>query len=180
MVGQPNRACPDPRAQPLFGQKVVVIGEHFRHRPRAARLAGPRGRRCRSPTTTPIGSTRSAGARRGSTAAFDATDFGRLGHFFDELPGPIDHVLVSGGGPYYAPLAEIDFDEAERDMARHIWLPLQVARKAVDRVRPGGSLLFIGPGTDEPQAARGRPVSTFAAALPTLSEALTLGSCPFA
>ena len=47
-----------------------------------------------------------------SIAAFDATDFDRLERFFDELPGPIDHVLVTGPGPYYAPFAEFDFDEA--------------------------------------------------------------------
>ena len=35
------------------------------------------------------------------TVAFDALDFDRLGRFFDELPTPIDHVLVSGSGPYY-------------------------------------------------------------------------------
>ena len=31
-----------------------------------------------------------------SIAAFDATDFERLRKFFDELPTPIDHVLVTG------------------------------------------------------------------------------------
>src|SRR5262245_3965830 len=51
---------------------------------------------------------RSVGLELGaaSTAAFDATDFGRLAKFFDELPTPIDHLLVTGPGPYYAPLAE--------------------------------------------------------------------------
>ena len=35
----------------------------------------------------------------------DATDFSRLDTFFNELPTPVDHVLVTGPGPYYAPLA---------------------------------------------------------------------------
>ena len=48
-----------------------------------------------------------------SVSAFDATDFERLGKFFDELPRPIDHVLVTGPGPYYAPLADFDFDAAQ-------------------------------------------------------------------
>jgi NAD(P)-dependent dehydrogenase (short-subunit alcohol dehydrogenase family) len=43
------------------------------------------------------------------TAAFDALDFERLRLFFDELPTPIDHVLVSGSGPYYGPLSKFDF-----------------------------------------------------------------------
>ena len=33
------------------------------------------------------------------------------------LEGPIDHVMVTAGGPYYAPLAEMDFDEARRALA---------------------------------------------------------------
>jgi hypothetical protein len=42
--------------------------------------------------------------------AFGALDFERLGRFFDELPTPVDHMLVTGPGPYYAPLAGFDFD----------------------------------------------------------------------
>lgn len=41
-----------------------------------------------------------------SIAAFDVTDLDRLGKFFDELP-PIDHVLVTGPGPYDAPLSVV-------------------------------------------------------------------------
>jgi NAD(P)-dependent dehydrogenase (short-subunit alcohol dehydrogenase family) len=77
-----------------------------------------------------------------SIAAFDATDFDRLGRFFDELPTPIDHVLVTGPGPYYAPLAEFDADKARRDVDAHLLLPLQVARGAAGKVRQGGTLLF--------------------------------------
>ena len=73
-----------------------------------------------------------------SIAAFDATDFDRLKRFFDELPTPIDHVLVTGPGPYYAPLAEFDIEELRRDVDAHLLLPLQVARNAVGKVRPGG------------------------------------------
>src|ERR1700748_3863124 len=45
-----------------------------------------------------------------STAAFDATDFKLLEKFFKDLQGPVDHVLVTGPGPYYAPLADFDFE----------------------------------------------------------------------
>ena len=55
-----------------------------------------------------------------SSAAFDATDFDRLERFFDELAMPIDHVLVTGPGPYYAPLAELDFEKARRSVDAHI------------------------------------------------------------
>ena len=44
------------------------------------------------------------------SAAFDAADPAALEQFFADLPAPVDHVLVSAGRPYYAPLAELDFD----------------------------------------------------------------------
>ena len=99
-----------------------------------------------------------------STAAFDATDFERLGTFFDELPAPIDHVLVTGPGPYYAPLAEFDVEKARRDVEAHLLLPIQVARDAAGKVRPGGTLLFMGGtggrkhgGRDSRSSRRSRP-----------------------
>ena len=67
-------------------------------------------------------------------AAFDATDFERLRRFFDELPRPIDHVLITGPGPYYAPLAEFDLEKARRDVDAHLLLPLQVARYAASNL----------------------------------------------
>ena len=79
-----------------------------------------------------------------SIAAFDATDFDRLARFFDELPAPIDHVLVTGPGPHDVPLAKFDVDDARRDLEAHLLLPLQVAREATSKVRAGGSLLFTG------------------------------------
>src|SRR5215472_3134349 len=63
-----------------------------------------------------------------SSAAFDATDFDRLERFFDQLPAPVDHVMVTAGGPYYARLTEIDFEQARRNVDQHLWLPLHVAR----------------------------------------------------
>jgi hypothetical protein len=56
---------------------------------------------------------------RASVAAFDATDFDRLGRFFDERSTPIDHVLVTGPGPYDAPLAQFDVEAARRDVDAH-------------------------------------------------------------
>jgi NAD(P)-dependent dehydrogenase (short-subunit alcohol dehydrogenase family) len=82
------------------------------------------------------------GAQR--TAAFDATDGASLREFFSGLPAPIDHVLVTGSGPYYAPLADLDRHQAHRDFDAHLWLAIAVAQQAVGRVRPGGTLLFMG------------------------------------
>lgn len=38
-----------------------------------------------------------------STAAFDAQDTDRLERFLGELPGQVDHVMVTAGSPSYTP-----------------------------------------------------------------------------
>ena len=112
------------------------------------------------------------------TAAFDATDFDRLKKFFDGLPAPIDHVLVTGPGPYYAPLAELDIEKARLDIEAHLLLPLLVARYAAKKVRPGGTLLFMG-GTGGRHPALGLAlVSTLTAALPAMTKNLALELAP--
>jgi NAD(P)-dependent dehydrogenase (short-subunit alcohol dehydrogenase family) len=119
---------------------------------------------------------RELGAR--SSAAFDATNFDELRKFFDSLPTPIDHVLVTGPGPYYAPLAEFEVEKARRDLDAHLLLPLQVARFAAKKVRPGGTLLFMG-GTGGRRTARGFALmSALTAALPALTKSLALELAP--
>jgi NAD(P)-dependent dehydrogenase (short-subunit alcohol dehydrogenase family) len=112
-----------------------------------------------------------------SSAAFDATDFERLGRFFDELPAPIDHVMVTAGGPYYARLADIDFTRARRNVEEEFWLPLYIARCAIGKVRPGGALLFIG-GTGGRRATAGALIAAFTAAMPALTKALAVELAP--
>jgi NAD(P)-dependent dehydrogenase (short-subunit alcohol dehydrogenase family) len=112
------------------------------------------------------------------TAAFDATDFGLLEKFFHELPTPVDHVLVTGPGPYYAPLADLDLEKARRAIDAHLLLPLQVAREARSKVRPGGTLLFMS-GTGGRATAKGFVlISALTAALPALTRNLALELAP--
>jgi NAD(P)-dependent dehydrogenase (short-subunit alcohol dehydrogenase family) len=106
------------------------------------------------------------GAQR--TAAFDVTDLAALARFFADLPGQIDHVMVTGPGPYYAPLPDLDHDRAHRDLDIHVWLPIAIAQHAVGRVLPRGTLLFMG-GT----GGRGRgPGLTMIAAVTAAQPAL--------
>jgi len=79
-----------------------------------------------------------------SIAEFDANDSDALQSFFRDRPAPIDHVMVTGPGPYYAPLAEFEVDKARRDVEAHLLLPIEVARGATSAVRPGGTLIFMG------------------------------------
>jgi NAD(P)-dependent dehydrogenase (short-subunit alcohol dehydrogenase family) len=114
------------------------------------------------------------GAR--STAAFDATDSAALKKFFDELSGPIDHVLVTAGGPTYAPLLEMDSTQVSEALSDHVALDLDVARNAAPKMQPGGTLLFMG-GTGGRKISRGI-VSAATAALPPFVAALALELAP--
>ena len=134
-----------PAQAELLGQTVAVIGGSAGIGLETARRARAEGADVILTGRNPERLERAAaelGAQR--TLAFDATDFDRLERFFHELPTPIDHVLVTGPGPYYAPLADLDRERAHRDFDAHLWLAIAVAQQAVARVRPGGTLLFMG------------------------------------
>jgi NAD(P)-dependent dehydrogenase (short-subunit alcohol dehydrogenase family) len=129
----------------LQDQTVVLIGGSAGIGLETARLARAEGAEviltARNPERLEA-AAQEVGAR--SSAAFDATDFDRLSAFFDDLPAPVDHVLLTGPGPYYAPLPEFEMAEARRDLEAHVLLPIQIAKLAPGRVRPGGTLLFMG------------------------------------
>jgi NAD(P)-dependent dehydrogenase (short-subunit alcohol dehydrogenase family) len=162
----------------LAGQTVVVIGGSSGIGLETARRARAEGADVILTARDPD-RLRRVGLELGArTAAFDATDFERLGRFFDELPTPIDHVLVTGPGPYYAPLAEFDVEKARRDVDAHLLLPLQVARDAASKVRPGGTLLFMG-GTGGRRTAAGLAfIAALTAALTAMTRNLALEVAP--
>jgi len=171
-----DQRAPEPE---LLGQTVVVIGGSAGIGFETARLAGAKGAKVILTGRNPERLQRAAtevGAL--STAAFDALDFKRLGQFFSELPTQIDHVLVTGPGPYYAPLADLDVEQARRDIEAHVLLPIQIARNAVGKVRSGGTLLFMG-GTGARRPAIGLSVAAAGtAALPALVANLALEIAP--
>src|SRR6266851_210713 len=119
---------PTQRKPELLGQTVVVIGGSSGIGLETARRARAEGADVILTARDPDRLHRVGLELGASITAFDATDFERLARFFDELPGPIDHVLVTGPGPYYAPLAQFDVDKARSDIDAHLLLPLQVAR----------------------------------------------------
>ncbi len=166
------------REPQLVGQKVLVIGGSSGIGLETARLARSEGAAVILTGRNPQRLERAArdlGAL--SSAAFDATDFHRLARFFDELPAPIDHIMVTSGGPYYARLMDIDFAEARRNVESELWLPLQIARHAAGKVRPGGTLLFIS-GTGGRRPASGTLIAAFTAATPALAKCLAVELAP--
>jgi len=163
----------------LLGQTVVVIGGSLGIGLETARRARGAGADVILTARDPE-RLRGVGAELGAarTAAFDATDFARLRRFFDDLSTPIDHVLVTGPGPYYAPLAEFDLAKARHDVEAHILLPIEVARNAAGKVRAGGTLLFMG-GTGGRRTAPGLSlISALTAALPAMIKNLARELAP--
>jgi len=162
----------------LAGQTVVVIGGSSGIGLETARRARAEGAELVLTARDHDRLSRVGRELEASIAAFDATDFAQLASFFGGLRTPIDHVLVTGPGPYYAPLAELDFDKARRDVEAHLFLPLQVARNAIGKVRPGGTLLFMG-GIGARRAAPGLAfIAALGAGLPALTRNLALELAP--
>jgi NAD(P)-dependent dehydrogenase (short-subunit alcohol dehydrogenase family) len=167
------------RAPELAGQTVVVIGG-------SAGIGLATARRARSEGAEVILTGRNQdrldqaaqhiGAAR--TAAFDVTDRAALAHFFNGLADPIDHVMVTAGGPAYGALLDMDADQVRDALSDHAVLVLEVARNAVGKMRPGGTLVFMG-GTGGRRIGPGLGVAPAATdALPPFAAALALEMAP--
>src|SRR5215471_10770536 len=177
-MATPMNSSPVHRERDLLGQTVLVIGGSSGIGLETARLARAKGADIILTAREPDRLHRVGLELGASIAAFDATDFERLGRFFDALPPPIDHLLVTGPGPCHAPLAGFDLDAARRDVDAHLLLPLQVARHAAGKVRPGGTLLFMG-GAGGRRPAAGLALSAaLTAALPAMTRSLALQVAP--
>jgi NAD(P)-dependent dehydrogenase (short-subunit alcohol dehydrogenase family) len=172
-------AAPTQRPPELLGQTVVVIGGSAGIGLETARRARAEGAKVILTGRNPE-RLREAASELGalSTAAFDAMDPAALERFFRELPTPIDHVMVTAGGPNYKPLFDMDVAQLQRGLSDHLVLPIQVARNARSKVRPGGTLLFVG-GTGGRRPHLGLAiVSTVTTALPALTASLALELAP--
>jgi NAD(P)-dependent dehydrogenase (short-subunit alcohol dehydrogenase family) len=167
------------REPELVGQTVVVIGG-------SAGIGLETARRARAEGADVILTGRNpdrleqAASEVGAqcTAAFDANDAAALAKFFGELPTPIDHVMVTAGGPQYGPLLEMDSAQVREVLSDHVVLGLEVARNAKDKMRAGGTLLLMG-GTGGRRIGHGLGIVPAAtAALPPFTAALALELAP--
>jgi NAD(P)-dependent dehydrogenase (short-subunit alcohol dehydrogenase family) len=162
----------------LAGQTVVVIGGSAGMGLETARQARAEGadviitgrdRDRLHKAATDVGALRAA--------AFDATDWAALDRFFGDLP-KIDHVMVTGPGPYYAKLADLDHARAVEDYDNHQWLAIAVAQHAVGRVRDGGTLLFMASTGGRSRAPGLSVMAAASAALPALIANLAVEVAP--
>ena len=170
---------PAPRQPELSGQTVVAIGGSSGIGLETARRARTEGADVILTGRNPDHLQQAAKeVDAQSTAAFDATDPAALEGFFRNLPEPIDHVMVTAGGQYYARLAEMDFEQARRAIDEHLMLALQATRYAAGRMRPGGTLLFMtGTGARRPGISLS-VAAVQAAAMPALIANLAVEVAP--
>jgi NADP-dependent 3-hydroxy acid dehydrogenase YdfG len=153
-----------PREPEPAGQTAVLIGGSAGIGLETARRARTEGAQVILTGRDPARLERAAadvGAQH--TAAFDATDAVAVARFFQDLPGPIDHVLVTAGGPSYGPLLEMDAAAVRDAVSDHIVVALETARNTVGRMRPGGTLLLMG-GTGGRRIGKGLGIASAATA----------------
>jgi NAD(P)-dependent dehydrogenase (short-subunit alcohol dehydrogenase family) len=163
----------------LLGQTVVVIGGSAGIGLETARRARAEGARLILTGRNLDHLERAAGELDAlSIASFDANDPVPLERFFADLPSPIDHVMVTAGRPHYGRLLDMDLEQARRALDTSLLLMVQVARGAARKVRPGGTLIFMG-GTGARRPAVGLGVlPAVTAALPALTASLALELAP--
>ena len=167
------------REPELLGQTVVVIGGSAGIGLETARRARVEGASVILTGRNPERLKQAAlelNAQR--TAVFDANDLASLHSFFQNLPAQIDQVMVTAGAPHYGPPLEMSSEEARRGLTEHLLLALEVARGAADKVRPPGTLVFMGgTGARRPRAGLGI-ASAATVAFPILIANLALELAP--
>ena len=172
-------ASTNQREPELIGQTIVVIGGSAGIGFETARRARAEGAKVIVTGRNPERLQRAASEVDAlSSKAFDAADPASLERFFRDLPTPIDHVMVTAGRPYYGRLVDMDFTQVRNLLGGHLSLALHVARNAINKVRPGGTLIFMG-GTGGRRPAIGLSItSAVTAALPALTASLAIEIAP--
>jgi NAD(P)-dependent dehydrogenase (short-subunit alcohol dehydrogenase family) len=167
------------REPELLDQTVIVIGGSAGIGLETARRARAEGAKVILTGRNPERLQRAASEVDAlSTTAFDAMEPAQLEQFFVDLPTTIDHVMVTAGQPYYGRLIDLNFAEARQALNEHLMLFLDVARNAAKKLRPGGTLVFMG-GTGSRRPAIGLgAASTVTAALPAFTANLALELAP--
>jgi NAD(P)-dependent dehydrogenase (short-subunit alcohol dehydrogenase family) len=167
------------RGPELAGQSVVVIGGSAGIGFETARRAEAEGADVTITGRNPDRLKQAAlevGAQH--TAAFDANDAAAMRKFFQDLPAPIDHVMVTAGGPTYGPLLEMGQGQVRDALSNHAVMALEVARNAAGKMKSGGSLLFMG-GTGGRRIGHGLGIASAATAvMPPFTAALALELAP--
>jgi len=143
------------REPALLGQTVVVLGGSAGIGLETARRARGEGADVfltgRNPERL-AQAARDVGAR--GSAAFDANDAAAVKRFFDDLPGPIDHVLVAAyTSTFYGPMLEHPSEDVGRAVSERVVQVLRAPRvRLTDREQE--VLRLLDTGASNPQIAK--------------------------
>jgi NAD(P)-dependent dehydrogenase (short-subunit alcohol dehydrogenase family) len=163
----------------LLGQTVVVMGGSSGIGLATARLARAQGADVVL-TARDDGKLQSVADEVGARefAAFDIVDFSRLQRFFDDLEGSVDHILVTGPGPSYSSITDMDFALARQQVGDRLLTPLAVARAVAPKMPARGSLAFMG-GTGGRSAGVGKTlISALSVGLQSLVASMAVELAP--
>jgi NAD(P)-dependent dehydrogenase (short-subunit alcohol dehydrogenase family) len=168
--------APEPR---LLGQTVVVIGGSAGIGLETGRFARSEGAEVVLTGRNPERLERAArelSAR--SSAAFDADDADSVKRFFDQVPAPIDHVLIAAyTHRSYGPMLQLAPEEVGQGIGRRVTQVLEIARNAAPKMRPGGTLLLTG-GSERTFSREAGITPAAFAVLPPFTAALALELAP--
>ncbi|MGW6740706.1 SDR family oxidoreductase [Streptomyces sp. NPDC055025] len=165
--------------QELIGQTVVVLGG-------SSGIGLEAARRARAAGAGIVLAARNAerlsaaAAHVGAqyAAALDVADHVALGQFFADLPGPVDHVLLTAGKPEYGPVMERSREDLQSAISKHSLVITDVARSARGKIRAGGTLTALG-GTGARRISSGAGVlSVIGGALSALTAVLAVELAP--
>jgi len=163
---------------PLNGQTVLVIGGSA-----GIGLATAQQARAAGADVIDIGCypdrLQAAAADVGATRAeaFDATDPDALRAFLQSIDA-LDHIMVTAGAPTYTNITDAQPDAARAALSEHLLQAIVVAQNAPGRVRPGGTLVFMG-GTGGKRPGLGLSlIGALTAAMPALVKNLALEVAP--
>lgn len=165
-------------ATPLAGQTVLVVGGSAGIGLATARQARAAGAdvilAARNPDRLKT-AAQDLGATRAE--AFDATDPDALRAFLESIDA-LDHVMVTAGAPTYTNIRDAAPAAARDALSDHLLQTIVVAQSAAGRVRPGGTLIFMGgTGAKRPGLGLGL-VGAVTNALPNLVANLALELAP--
>jgi NAD(P)-dependent dehydrogenase (short-subunit alcohol dehydrogenase family) len=167
------------RKPDLSGQTVVVIGGSSGIGLETARRASAEQAKVILTGRDPQRLQRAASEVNAlSCSAFDATDPPLLAQFFRDLQAPIDHIMVTAGQPSYGRIIDQEYDRARRALTDRLLLFIEVARNAADKVRDGGTLIFMGDADSRRPGIGIGIASTVADSLPALTANLALELAP--
>lgn len=157
-------------SQRLHGKRVIVVGGSSGMGQSAAKTLATEGAEVIIASRS-MEKLRRAAEAIGPSAipqVLDMTDARQVEAFFREGK-PFDHLIISAADAVMGNFLDVDIAEAKRFFDSKFWGPYRVARAAVPKIRPGGSITFFAGAASR----RGTPGLSCGSAINAAIEAMS-------